>query len=354
MKIIKFVCKLLGYFIGFIFVYQLVLRVIRKLYHFPVPAFVGHFLDSDYRRAIQPPHQIITRSGIGPGLKVLEVGCGSGAYTTFVARAVGKTGAVHALDIQSEMLAQISQKLSQPENQDIDNIYLHEASAYDMPFDADTFDVVYLITVLQEIPDRHRALLEINRVLKPGGTLAVTEFLPDPDYVLQGTTVAQALAAGFEYDAAAGNFWTYTARFRKTDKLRSALTKEPRMDEQRLTQARQALRRDGLADFATQAPHLQQLLQNIPILSSAELAKRDRSVAQGTPGDLAQTLALIKPQWRANNPPNSHEGMTCAVWDDTIDWLAVKFEATVWGMSSIQGGLTVARIGPDVYLFWPY
>jgi len=54
-----------------------------------------------------------------------------------------------------------------------------------LPFDDNSFDVVYTVTVLQELPDKNRALKEMKRVLKPGGILAVTEFLPDPDYPLK-------------------------------------------------------------------------------------------------------------------------------------------------------------------------
>jgi hypothetical protein len=55
-----------------------------------------------------------------------------------------------------------------------------------------------------------------------GGILAVSEFLPDPDYPLRSTTIRRGLAAGFELDAALGNFWTYTVRFRKPDKICSS------------------------------------------------------------------------------------------------------------------------------------
>ncbi len=195
--------------------YQVIIRIVRKLFHFPAPAFVGYFLDSDLRRAIQPPGPIIERSGIRAGMKVLEVGCGSGAYTPYVARAVGAEGEVCALDIQPQMLVQIERKLKQPENRDVQNIKLFEGNAYDLPFDAETFDVVYMITVLPEIPDPGRALVEARRVLKPGGKLAVTEFLPDPDYPLQSTTVKLGRGAGFELEAVLGNLWTYTARFNK-------------------------------------------------------------------------------------------------------------------------------------------
>jgi len=193
-------------------VWQFLIRIVRKLFHFPAPAFIGRFLDSDYRRRVQPPAPLIKRSGFKPGMRVLEIGCGSGAYTTFVARAVGPGGTVEALDIQPAMLAQLEKKLALPENSDITNINTHEASAYELPFEDGSIDLVYLITVLFEIPDRNKALAEIQRVLKPGGILAVTEFLPDPDYPLRKTVTRLGTETGFEVDEIEGNFWTYTVR----------------------------------------------------------------------------------------------------------------------------------------------
>lgn len=202
--------------VGFFLIYLTVAKIIRKRFHFPAPAFIGHFLDSDIRRALQPPGPIIQRSGIQRGMQVLELGCGSGAYTTTIARAVGNRGRVCALDIQPAMLEQLQAKLDKPENQDIRNVELFENSAYELPFDDETFDAIYTITVLQEIPEPGRALTEAKRVLKPKGRLAVTEWLPDPDYPLMVSTVKLGQCAGFEVDAALGN-WTYTVRFRKSE-----------------------------------------------------------------------------------------------------------------------------------------
>ncbi len=50
--------------LGAIFLYQALIRIIRKLYHFPAPAFIGRFLDSDIRRWLQPADKLIERSGI--------------------------------------------------------------------------------------------------------------------------------------------------------------------------------------------------------------------------------------------------------------------------------------------------
>ena len=201
--------------LGLLLLHQVVMRIVRKLVHFPAPAFIGRGLDSNYRRKLQPPEKIIQRSGIRKGMRVLEVGCGSGAYTTFVARVVGGGGKVYALDIQPEMLQQLQSKLAKPENEDIRNIELINSSAYELPFDDDSLDLVYMVTVLQEIPDRNKTLQQVRRVLKPGGILSVTEWLPDPDYPWKSTTIKIGREAGLVLDEAPGNFWHYTVRFRK-------------------------------------------------------------------------------------------------------------------------------------------
>ena len=198
-----------------LFVIWLIVRLVRKLSYFPSPPYIGRFLDSDLRRRIQLTDKLIERSGIKKGMEVLEIGCGSGAFTTFVARAVGEQGKVYALDIQPKMLKQLKKKLTKPENRDIKNIKLIESGAYELPFEDNSFDVVFMVTVLQEIRDRNRALEEAKRVLKLGGLLSVTEFLPDPNYAWKATTIKLGTKAGLILDEVSGNLWNYTVRFKK-------------------------------------------------------------------------------------------------------------------------------------------
>lgn len=196
--------------------YFVLLRIMRKFIPSPAPAYIGRFLDSNLRRKMQSPEKVIQYSGIQKGMKVLEIGCGSGAFTTFVARAVGNKGKVYALDIQPEMLQQLENKLSQPENKDITNIKLIETSASDLPFDNNSLDLVFMVTVFGEIPDHNKALQEIKRVLKPGGTLAITELFLDPDYLLKSTVTKKVGKTGFTLDNISGSFWNYTIRFKKS------------------------------------------------------------------------------------------------------------------------------------------
>ncbi len=201
--------------IGAILLCLMFFRIIRKLYRSPAPPLIGRLLDSAVRRWLQPPAKLIERSGIRRGMLVLDLGCGSGAFTPFVARVIGEEGKVYAVDIQPKMLKQLEHKLAKAENQDLTNIELKLAGAYSLPFEDETLDLVYMVTVLPEIPDRGRALREIKRALKPGGILSVTEFLPDPEYPLPSTTIKIGQREGFILDEHTGNLWNYTVRFKK-------------------------------------------------------------------------------------------------------------------------------------------
>ena len=211
MTALKVILIVLG---AFLFYYLVLLRIIRRFHRLPAPAFIGRFLDSNLRRWVQSPDKLIERSGIEPGMTVIDLGCGSGAFTTAVARVVGEQGRVYAVDIQPAMLQQLKRKLLKPENRDIRNIELKEASAYELPFEDESIDLVYMVTVLMEIPDRGKALREIRRVLKAGGTLAATEFLPDPDYPWRSTVIKICQRERFVLNDNLGNLWNYTVRFK--------------------------------------------------------------------------------------------------------------------------------------------
>jgi ubiquinone/menaquinone biosynthesis C-methylase UbiE len=190
-------------------------RILRKIWHFPAPAYLGYLLSSRLRRRVYPPQQLIERSGIKPGMVVVDLGCGSGAYTPYIARAVGDKGRVYAVDVRPAMLRQIAGRLAREEFQDIRNIEIKQADACEIPLEDESIDLVYMVAVLPEIPDRARALRETYRVLRPGGTLAVTEIIQDPDYPWKSTTIRVCRRNGFVMETSTGHFWNYTVRFRK-------------------------------------------------------------------------------------------------------------------------------------------
>jgi ubiquinone/menaquinone biosynthesis C-methylase UbiE len=190
-------------------------RVYLKLHSQPAPPIIGPFLNSLLRRVTQPSARVIERSGIKPGMTMLDLGCGSGAFTLPAARVVGERGKVYALDIQSAMLRQLERRLARAGNHDIKNVELKQASAYELPLADGSLDLVMSVAAFHEIRDKPRALREVKRVLKKDGILALTELILDPDYPLASTTIKEGEAAGFVFEAKLGTFWDYTVRFRK-------------------------------------------------------------------------------------------------------------------------------------------
>jgi ubiquinone/menaquinone biosynthesis C-methylase UbiE len=108
---------------------------------------------------------VAAAAGIGPGDRVLDVACGTGALTLAAAERAGPDGAVTGLDASPEMLAVARRKSSA-----IDWV---EGDATALPFPDASFEAVVSQFGLMFFPDRPAALREMMRVLKPGGALAV-------------------------------------------------------------------------------------------------------------------------------------------------------------------------------------
>jgi ubiquinone/menaquinone biosynthesis C-methylase UbiE len=79
----------------------------------------------------------------------------------------------------------------------------------------DSFDRAWLVTVLGEIPDRAAALRWIYRLLKPGGTLSITEIMGDPHYQRRSVVLRLGQEAGFEPTVYWRNGWAFTQNFVK-------------------------------------------------------------------------------------------------------------------------------------------
>jgi len=167
---------------------------------------------------VEAPHPIITRERLRgvlepvPGERVLEVGPGTGYYTLDVADWVAPGGEVEILDVQQEMLDHTMRRAAERGSPAI-AATLADATA--MPFEDDSFDAAYLVTVLGEIPDQDAALRELARVLRPGGRLVVGELMGDPHYVgIKGMRL-RAAGAGVEFERRSGNALGFFARFSK-------------------------------------------------------------------------------------------------------------------------------------------
>ncbi|OGD78109.1 MAG: hypothetical protein A2Y64_02755 [Candidatus Coatesbacteria bacterium RBG_13_66_14] len=167
-------------------------------------------IDNPIRRLFYPPRKIVAELGAQAGMRALEVGPGHGTYSLAVARRLGETGKLVAVDIQPEIIERLKRRL---EREGVKNVEARTADVNNLPFPDRAFDLVYLMMVLGEIPDHLGALREFKRVLKPDGRLAVQEWLPDPDYHPAATLVKWGAEAGLELKTKRGGFFNYTLLF---------------------------------------------------------------------------------------------------------------------------------------------
>lgn len=139
-------------------------------------------------------------ANITSGQRVLDVACGTGALTVAVAERVSPGGTVLGIDANPEML-----EVARRKHPDIE---WHDGHAEALPFADASFDAVVSQFGLMFFGDRVAALREMQRVLRPGGHLAVAvcdALEHSPGYAslaaqlerLFGRTVADAFRAPF-------------------------------------------------------------------------------------------------------------------------------------------------------------
>jgi len=192
------------------------IRIIRYFYKFPMPQFLANAIDNPLRRKIQPPKETALRHGLDKGMHVLEVGPGNGRYTVEAVKVVGPEGKVTTIDIEKKMIERVINRLKQ---ENIHNVVAEVADVYKLPYQDDSFDIIYMIAVINEIPDQDKALKEFHRVLKSDGVLVFSELIMDPDYPLAKTLIRRAKNANFKLSEKLGNFFYYTLKFKKMDKV---------------------------------------------------------------------------------------------------------------------------------------
>jgi ubiquinone/menaquinone biosynthesis C-methylase UbiE len=114
-----------------------------------------------YSRELAP--LLIAFAGIEPGLRALDVGCGSGVLTAALAERLGAAN-VAAADPSESLLAACAERVPGAD--------VRRAPAEQLPWPADSFHAVLSQLVLNFVRDADAAVAEMRRVVTPGGTLA--------------------------------------------------------------------------------------------------------------------------------------------------------------------------------------
>ncbi|XP_009607426.1 2-phytyl-1,4-beta-naphthoquinone methyltransferase, chloroplastic isoform X1 [Nicotiana tabacum] len=118
----------------------------------------------------------VSWTGAKDGDNVLDVCCGSGDLTFLLSERVGPYGKAVGLDFSKEQLLTASTRQKLRSKTCYKNIKWMEGNALDLPFPDSSFDAVTIGYGLRNVIDRHKAMTEICRVLKPGSTISILDF----------------------------------------------------------------------------------------------------------------------------------------------------------------------------------
>ncbi|MBB3590900.1 ubiquinone/menaquinone biosynthesis C-methylase UbiE [Rhizobium sp. BK529] len=104
-------------------------------------------------------------AGLADGESVLDVGCGTGSLTFTLAERPGLKS-ITAIDFSPVFVEAAGQHNTDP------RITIQEADACALPFEDENFDRAFSLLVLHFVPEAGRAIAEMRRVVRPGGTVA--------------------------------------------------------------------------------------------------------------------------------------------------------------------------------------
>jgi ubiquinone/menaquinone biosynthesis C-methylase UbiE len=134
----------------------------------------AHKLDDPERLKWLPPSDVLNQLSLRPGMKVADIGAGTGYFSIPISHAVGKSGHVFAVDLQPEMLNLLRNKLSQTKAPG--NISLLQGTASKVPLDNGSVDLVFFANIWHELDDHNHDYFEARRIAVPGGRIAILDW----------------------------------------------------------------------------------------------------------------------------------------------------------------------------------
>jgi ubiquinone/menaquinone biosynthesis C-methylase UbiE len=142
--------------------------------HRVCPWWLGYALINPLRRLVENPG-VVLDGLVRDGMTVIEPGCGMGFFTLEIARRVGPSGRVVALDLQQRMLAGLQRRARRARL--ADRIEARLVTGHGLSLDdlAGAADLAVALHVVHEVPDQRAFFAELATALRAGGRVLVVE-----------------------------------------------------------------------------------------------------------------------------------------------------------------------------------
>ncbi len=194
-------CALLS--VGLVVTCRSVIAQVEHQHHPPgsVTEYIKS-LEDPGRVEWQKPEEVIEKLELKSGEAVADLGAGSGYFTVRLARAVGASGKVYAVDIDSQMLDYIAQRARE---EHLENVQTVLADPRDPKLATASVDMIFICDTLHHISQRGKYYPLLAAALKPGGRLVNIDFQKRPlpfgppveMKIARKAMIQEAEAAGF-------------------------------------------------------------------------------------------------------------------------------------------------------------
>jgi ubiquinone/menaquinone biosynthesis C-methylase UbiE len=129
--------------------------------------------DDPGRDAWQKPSVVVEKLGLHPGMRVADLGAGTGYFSRYLAQVVAPGGTVFAVDTEPKLVAYLRDRA---ERERTDNVVPVLASADNPRLPEKGIDLVLIVDTYHHLDDRLAYLRRLGRVLAPGGHVAVIDW----------------------------------------------------------------------------------------------------------------------------------------------------------------------------------
>jgi predicted methyltransferase len=146
---------------------------INKSFESPdVKQFVGRF-EREGRDAFDHRREIVAAVGLKPGMRVADVGAGTGLFARMFSPLVGEKGKVYAVDIAEEFVSHIEQTAKKQKLTNIEGVV---CTADSVKLPPASVDLVFICDTYHHFEFPHKTMRSIHRALKPGGQVVLIDY----------------------------------------------------------------------------------------------------------------------------------------------------------------------------------
>lgn len=122
------------------------------------------------------PQENVLQLGLRDGMKVADLGAGSGHYAVAAGKVVGPEGRVYAIDIQEDILKHVKDHAQDKGLRNVETVWGNFEKLGGTKLRDASVDAVILSNTLFQLDHREDAIAEIRRIVKPGGRLLIVDW----------------------------------------------------------------------------------------------------------------------------------------------------------------------------------